>query len=429
VANRVQPVAIPAPVAELVAAWNDRSADRFVAIMAPDVHVVVPPLHLELDGRDDVWVGVARLFASFGTLRYTSRHRYLTPDSVMDEALLEGVQTHEFLGAAPTGRPGGVAARVIMEHDGAVITRLEVWPDVAALRDLTAGMTRSIDLRTAGPAAPVVAALRATIPTREGMLSVGQGHQQPAASAAAQGDQLPGAPEAFGASGGPAVAGRPAGEEHGKEYGKGKPKAEVPKGPVPRKVRRLRGFLAGLVMLVIAGGLVTYVATGVRDKRVPEAAASSRPSPAALGPGASSAKPTPRSRTQTPPTQSFDPATNTYKFPNKVLFEPNKYTLRPEAKVGLDAVIKALKAEKRYGIVVVTGYTDDTGTTAYNLGLSKLRAHVVGGYLTTNLADPRFPVEVRGRGEADPAFPNTSDVNREKNRRVEIKVPDSTLGH
>ena len=31
-ADRVQQVAIPAPVAELVAAWNDRSADRFVAM-------------------------------------------------------------------------------------------------------------------------------------------------------------------------------------------------------------------------------------------------------------------------------------------------------------------------------------------------------------------------------------------------------------
>jgi outer membrane protein OmpA-like peptidoglycan-associated protein len=112
-----------------------------------------------------------------------------------------------------------------------------------------------------------------------------------------------------------------------------------------------------------------------------------------------------------------------------VLFEPNKYTLRPEAKVGLNSVITALKAQKRYGYVVVTGYTDDTGSTAYNLGLSLQRAKVVADYLTTNLADARFPVQVLGNGEADPAFPNTSDVNREKNRRVEIKVPESTIGH
>src|SRR4051794_25077027 len=155
VADRAPQVTIPAPVAELVAAWEDRSANRFAAILAPDVHVAVPPLHLELEGRDDVWLGVARLFGSFGALRYTVRHRYLTPDSVTDEAVLEGLQSQEFLGAPPTNRPGAVAARVIIRHDGVVVTQLEVWPDVAALRGLLDGVARRIDLRGAGAAAPV----------------------------------------------------------------------------------------------------------------------------------------------------------------------------------------------------------------------------------------------------------------------------------
>jgi outer membrane protein OmpA-like peptidoglycan-associated protein len=427
VANRVQQVAIPAPVAELVAAWNDRSADRFVAIMAPDVHVVVPPLHLELDGRDDVWVGVARLFASFGALRYTSRHRYLTPDSVTDEALLEGLQTHEFLGAPPTGQPGGVAARVMMQHDGAVITRLEVWPDVAALRDLTDGVARRIDLRTAGAAAPVVAALRATIPAPEGRLSVGQERQQRAA-AAVPGTLLPGAPEALlgsgsGASAGGSGSASGSGRSDLEGHGKGKPKLAVPKAPVPRKVRRRRAFLAGVVMLAVAALLVTYVVTGVRDKRLPEATASSRATPTAQATRGSTAKPTPKPSVPATAAPTFDRATNTYKFPNKVLFEPNKYTLRREARDGLDTVITALKAQKRYGTIVVTGYTDDTGTTNYNLRLSQKRADVVGDYLTAHLDDGRFPVAVLGRGEADPAVPNTDAASREQNRRVEIKVP------
>jgi outer membrane protein OmpA-like peptidoglycan-associated protein len=433
VANRVQQVSIPAPVAELVAAWNDRSADRFVAIMAPDVHVAVPPLHLELDGRDEVWVGVARLFASFGALRYTSRHRYLTPDSVTDEALLEGLQTQEFLGAPPPGHPGSIAARVIMQHDGLVITRLEVWPDVAALRDLSDGVARRIDLRTAGPAAPVVAALRATIPAPEGKLSLGHERQQ--APTVAPGTLLPGAPEwvhtsgASGASGAAAGAAAGAGRSDVEEHGKGKPKVEVPKAPVPRKVRRLRAFLAGLVMLVVAGLLVTYVVTGVRDKRLPDATASSKPSPAAQASRASTAKPTPTpSETASATRPTFDRATNTYKFPNKVLFEPDQSTLRPEARVALNTVIRALKDQKRYGILVVTGYTDDTGPTSYNLLLSQQRARVVGNYLTKNLDDARFPVEIRGLGELHPAFPNTSAANREKNRRVEIKVPEPTTG-
>jgi outer membrane protein OmpA-like peptidoglycan-associated protein len=432
VPNRVEQVAIPAPVAELVAAWNDRSADRFVAVMAPDVHVDVPPLHLELNGRDDVWVGVARLFASFGALRYTYRHRYLTQDTVTDEALLEGLQTQEFLGAPPTGRPGGVAARVMMQHDGLVITGLEVWPDIAALRDLTDGVARRIDLRSAGPAAPIVAALRATIPATEVKLSVAQ-ERQPSAPVV-DATLLPGAPERPARSGGSAGAGSSDAVEHGKEHSKGKPKVEVPKAPVPRRIRRLRGLLAGLVMLAVAGLLVTYVVTGVRNKGVVDALAS-KPSPTSRATRSTSAKPRPRpsptpgaSRTTPAAAPTLNPVTNTYSFTNKVLFEQNKSTLRSQARRQLDQVITALKAQKRFGIIVVTGYTDDTGTPAYNLVLSRRRARVVQQYLTANLGDSRFPVRFQGWGATGFVADNTTEAGREQNRRVEIKVPEPTTG-
>ena len=42
----------------------------------------------------------------------------------------------------------------MMRHDGRQITSLTVWPDVAALRELSAGMARRIDLRSTDPAAP-----------------------------------------------------------------------------------------------------------------------------------------------------------------------------------------------------------------------------------------------------------------------------------
>jgi outer membrane protein OmpA-like peptidoglycan-associated protein len=420
VANRVEQVAIPAPVAELVAAWNDRSADRFVAIMAPDVHVDIPPLHLQLNGRDDVWLGVARLFASFGALHYAYRHRYLTPDSVTDEALLEGLQTQEFLGAPPIGRPGGVAARVMMQHDGVVITRLEVWPDIAALRDLSDGVARRIDLRTAGPAAPIVAELRATIPATERKLSVAQ-ERQPLAPIV-DATLLPATSEGHPRSGG--AAGASHSDENGKEHGKGKPKVEVPKAPVPRKVRRRRGILAGLVMLVVAGLLVAYVVTGVRNKGILDAAAGEpRPSPTAQPNRSTAAKPSAKPIPTPTRAQTFDPATNTYKFTNTVLFEPNQYTLRGEARTALATVIIALEAQKRYGTIVVTGYTDDTGSKGYNLALSQRRATVVADFLQRRLTDPKFTVVSQGLGEAHPVLPNTSDTNREQNRRVEIKVP------
>ncbi len=193
-AERVRSVPTPIPVAALVGAWNDRSADDFAGAFALDARLSIPPLHLEFEGRDDIWHAVGRLFGAFGALRYTLRHRYLSPEGVTDEALLEGLQTLEFLGAPPTGKPGAVAARVMVAHDGAKISSLTLWPDVAALRELSDGVARRIDLRTAGPAAPVVAALRATIPAPEGKYSIGQGRQLAAVDEVST--LLPGAPGA-----------------------------------------------------------------------------------------------------------------------------------------------------------------------------------------------------------------------------------------
>lgn len=179
-----------------------------------------------------------------------------------------------------------------------------------------------------------------------------------------------------------------------------------------------------LLLLAVAALLVAYVVTGVRNKRLLETTASSKPSPAARATHAATGKPTTKPAPKATAAPTFDRATNTYSFPNKVLFQPDKYTLRPEARAALDAVITAVKAQKRYGTIVVTGYTDDTGTSAYNLTLSENRARVVGNYLTGGLNPDRFPVAILGRGEADPAVRNTDAASREQNRRVEIKVPD-----
>jgi outer membrane protein OmpA-like peptidoglycan-associated protein len=424
VAQRVSPVAIPAPVAELVEAWNARAADRFAAALADDVRIEVPPLHLEVHGRDEAWDGVARLFGAFGALRYTSRHRYITPDGVTDEVLLEGLQTRDFLGAPPPGRPGAVAARVMMRHDGRQITSLTIWPDVAALRELSAGMARRIDLRSTDPAAPVVAALRATIPATEGKLSVGQERQQAGMLTPEDATLLPGAPSAPEPSpdrGGAKAKGKGKGKD-----AKGKDKVS-PKAPLPRSARRLRGIAAGVLMLGLAAALAGYVVQGVKGAKpdVRSAGASARPtaSPTAKGSrGAGSSSTTP-SVSRPGPTATFNPRTNTYTFTNRILFEINSSALRPEARKALEGVAAALKGQKRYGDVVVIGYTDDTGGTATNMRLSLSRAQVVKTFLTPLLPAEHFTVQAFGRGETNFAVPNTTEANREQNRRVQIVVP------
>ena len=423
-ADRAQQVAIPAPVAELLAAWNDRSADRFVAILAPDARVAVPPLHLELAGRDDVWLGVARVFGAFGALRYVSRHRYLTPESVTDEAILEGLQTQEFLGAPPPGRPGAVAARVIIRHDGAVVTNLEVWPDVAALRELFDGVARRIDLRSAGAAGPVVAALRATIPSPEGKLSVGQQRQerqerpQPASFEEALVGGAGRPPRERAGAGGARAAANPATPiispaNSRVTTGAGRNRARRSRRPrSPRRPCRAGSAWSGrssrgAVMLVVAGLLVTYVVVGVRNKQEPVAASKPRPSASATHKPRASSTPRPSgAAAETRPT--FDPKTNTYNFTNHVLFETDQYTLRPQARHALDLVIaalvgpEALRGDRRHGL---HGQHGPPGPQPDSL---QARALVVAQYLSRDFVTDRFQVTSQGLGEAHPVDSNAT---------------------
>jgi OOP family OmpA-OmpF porin len=413
VAERTKPVAIPAPVAEIVEAWNERSADRFAAALADDVRIDVPPLHLQLQGRDDAWDGVARLFGAFGALRYTSRHRYLGSDAVTDEALLEGLQTRDFLGAPPSGQPGTVAARVMMRHDGRLITSLTVWPDVSALRDLSAGVARRIDLRAGAGAASMVASLRATLPSTEAKLSVAHSRALPTTLLPEESAALlPGAPEVE-------PAGTPAKEAKG---GRGKPS---PKAPIPRKARRRRAILAGLLMLALAGVLVAYVVQGVQGTKE-VVAVKPKPAPTAKA----SATPTTTSSPSTSPSPTasnkplYNENTRTYTFPNKVLFEVNQATLRPNAQQALDEVIAALVAANRVGRITVTGHTDPTGSDAGNKKLSLQRAQAVKRYLTANLPkNGGWTIAAFGRGSEKPVNDNSTELEREANRRVEIQVP------
>lgn len=74
--------------------------------------------------------------------------------------------------------------------------------------------------------------------------------------------------------------------------------------------------------------------------------------------------------------------------------------------------------------LVVKGFTDDWGSVEYNRQLSYNRAMSVRAYFTETYSDS-VPVWALGMGEADPKFPNTTDENRQKNRRVELLIIDA----
>ncbi len=69
--------------------------------------------------------------------------------------------------------------------------------------------------------------------------------------------------------------------------------------------------------------------------------------------------------------------------------------------------------------LVVTGYTDSTGSKAYNMKLSERRAEAVKAYLVSKgVAADR--ITTKGEGEANPVASNKTNEGRAQNRRVEI---------
>jgi outer membrane protein OmpA-like peptidoglycan-associated protein len=69
--------------------------------------------------------------------------------------------------------------------------------------------------------------------------------------------------------------------------------------------------------------------------------------------------------------------------------------------------------------VTINGYTCDLGSEDYNSTLSEKRAQNVASAIRNSALNPK-DMNVMGRGESDPRFPNDSEENRRKNRRVEV---------
>jgi outer membrane protein OmpA-like peptidoglycan-associated protein len=72
-------------------------------------------------------------------------------------------------------------------------------------------------------------------------------------------------------------------------------------------------------------------------------------------------------------------------------------------------------------LVEIAGYTDSTGSEAYNQSLSQKRASSVAAYLASQEVRPDRMMSVGG-GESRPIASNDTDSGRERNRRVEITI-------
>jgi outer membrane protein OmpA-like peptidoglycan-associated protein len=109
-------------------------------------------------------------------------------------------------------------------------------------------------------------------------------------------------------------------------------------------------------------------------------------------------------------------------LPDGVTFATGSYTINQTFRNTLDSVASNL-TQYPDSLIDVYGYTDSTGSDAFNQRLSEQRAQAVANYLTQRgVSSAR--IRSQGFGE-DPSYfvgDNATESGRSLNRRVEIKI-------
>ncbi|HZU42763.1 MAG TPA: OmpA family protein [Terriglobales bacterium] len=109
-----------------------------------------------------------------------------------------------------------------------------------------------------------------------------------------------------------------------------------------------------------------------------------------------------------------------------VLFDFNKYTLKPQARERLAKVAGILLAYPDLHLEI-DGYTDSIGSDQYNQQLSEKRADAVRDYLASQGVQLNNVV-AEGFGKNDPIASNATPQGRQENRRVELVVSGQAIG-
>ena len=111
-------------------------------------------------------------------------------------------------------------------------------------------------------------------------------------------------------------------------------------------------------------------------------------------------------------------------FKGDVTFDTNSTEVRPELYTEINRVARVLN-QYPDTLIRVEGHTDSKGSDEYNMDLSKRRAAAVKTLLSLRgVAENR--IEVVGYGKTMPIATNDTELGRQKNRRVEIKIAPKT---
>jgi outer membrane protein OmpA-like peptidoglycan-associated protein len=101
-------------------------------------------------------------------------------------------------------------------------------------------------------------------------------------------------------------------------------------------------------------------------------------------------------------------------------FDLNSAVLSKASRNYLDSVVVLMNINQKIKILI-TGFTCDLGSKEANEKYSKMRADAVKYYLESKgIASDRITTD--SKADAQPVVPNTSEINREQNRRIDFSI-------
>ena len=121
-----------------------------------------------------------------------------------------------------------------------------------------------------------------------------------------------------------------------------------------------------------------------------------------------------------PPVPSIEANSLLITLDSGILFDVDKYDLRPEAEEVLKNLAIVLK-EADIKAFEIDGHTDSDASDEHNQVLSEKRANAVKNFLTSQ--GTAAEITIKGYGESRPIASNDTPEGKQKNRRVEIVIP------
>ena len=121
-----------------------------------------------------------------------------------------------------------------------------------------------------------------------------------------------------------------------------------------------------------------------------------------------------------PPVPSIEANSLLITLDSGILFDVDKYDVRPEAAEVLKNLATVLK-EADIKAFEIDGHTDSDASDEHNQVLSENRANAVKNFLASQ--DITAEITIKGYGESRPIATNDTPEGKQKNRRVEIIIP------